>query len=194
MPDNSAVETLFLHARSHNGFLNTPVPQEQLRRLYDLMKMGPTSANCCPLRVVFVTSPEARARLLPALSPGNVAKVQSAPVTALLARDTRFHERAERLFPHNPQFYRAFADDAAHADATARRNATLQAGYFLMAARAVGLDCGPMSGFDEALVNSTFFPDGQWRIDFLCNLGQGDPAKLFGKLPRLDFEEACQVL
>ncbi|MDR2334301.1 MAG: malonic semialdehyde reductase [Burkholderiaceae bacterium] len=194
MPENFSVDTLFNHARSQNGFQNTPVAEDVLRRLYDLMKMGPTSANCSPMRVVFLTTAEARARLTPALSPGNVTKTASAPVTALLAWDTRFHDHAERLFPHNPQLYRTFADNAAHADRTAFRNATLQAGYFLLAARAVGLDCGPMSGFDEALVNETFFPDGRYRINFLCNLGHGDPSKLFARLPRLDFDEACQVL
>ena len=193
--DTAGADALFLNARSQNGFLaDRPVEEATLRRLYDLMKMGPTSANCSPLRVVFLTSAEARARLVPALSPGNVAKTSSAPVTALLAWDTRFFEQASRLFPHNPQLYDGFANNAEHAHATAFRNATLQAGYFLLAARAVGRDCGPMSGFNEALVNSTFFPDGQYRINFLCNLGYGDPEKLFGRLPRLAFEEACELL
>ena len=116
------------------------------------------------------------------------------PVTALLAYDTRFYEQAAKLFPHNPQFYDGFANNAELAQSTALRNATLQSGYFLLAARAVGLDCGPMSGFNEALLNSSFFPDGQYRINFLCNLGYGDPEKLFGRLPRLSFEEACEVL
>lgn len=188
------VDTLFNQARSQNGFQDRPVEPQVLRALYDLVKMGPTSANCCPLRVIFLTSAEAKQRLTPALSPGNVVKTASAPVTALLAYDTRFYEQAAKLFPHNPQFYDGFANNAELAQSTALRNATLQSGYFLLAARAVGLDCGPMSGFNEALLNSSFFPDGQYRINFLCNLGYGDPEKLFGRLPRLSFEEACEVL
>ena len=189
-----SADALFHHARSQNGFTDTPLDPGVLRELYDLVKMGPTSGNCSPLRLVFLTTSEARARLTPALSPGNQAKTASAPVTALLAWDSHFYERAERLFPHNPQFYQTFAQNAAHAEVTAFRNASLQAGYFLLAARAVGLDCGPMSGFNETLVNETFFPDGRYRINFLCNLGYGDANKLFPRLPRLDFEEACEVL
>ncbi len=193
--DQHGADALFNTARSQNGFLpNRPVAPETLHRLYDLMKMGPTSGNCCPLRVVFLASDEAKARLTPALSAGNVVKTASAPVTALLAYDTRFYEQAERLFPHNPTFYDVFANNAELAHTTAFRNSSLQAGYFMLAARAVGLDCGPMSGFNEALVNSTFFPDGQYRINFLCNLGYGDSDKLFDRLPRLTFEEACEVL
>lgn len=188
------VDTLFNQARSQNGFQDRPVEPQVLRALYDLVKMGPTSANCCPLRVIFLTSAEAKQRLTPALSPGNVVKTASAPVTALLTYDTRFYEQAAKLFPHNPQFYDGFANNSELAQSTALRNATLQSGYFLLAARAVGLDCGPMSGFNEALLNSSFFPDGQYRINFLCNLGYGDPEKLFGRLPRLSFEEACEVL
>ncbi|MGE8317615.1 MAG: malonic semialdehyde reductase [Comamonas sp.] len=194
MLNQAGMDTLFHHARSHNGFIDRQVPPQLLRELYDLAKLGPTSANCSPLRVVFLTTPEAKARLVPALSPGNVAKTASAPVTCVLGYDTRFYEQAERLFPHNPRLYDSFAGNPAHAQATAFRNATLQAAYFLFAARALGLDCGPMSGFDEQQVNERFFPDGQHRVNFLCNLGYGDPAKLFGRLPRLDFDSACTVL
>lgn len=194
MLDKAGMEALFSGARSHNGFLDRPVPEALLRELYDLVKWGPTSANCSPQRILFLATPEAKARLLPALSPGNVAKTTSAPVTCILAYDRHFHEHAEALFPHNPGLYGSFARDERHAETTAFRNATLQAGYFLLAARALGLDCGPMSGFDEALVNQTFFPDGRCRVNFLCNLGQGDSAKLFGRLPRLAFEQACSVL
>ncbi len=188
------IDALFEGARSHNGFLDQKVPEALLRDLYELMKWGPTSANCSPQRILFLTTPEAKARLLPALSPGNVAKTASAPVTCILGYDRRFHENAETLFPHNPGMYDSFARDERHAETTAFRNATLQAGYFMMAARALGLDCGPMSGFNEAQVNETFFPDGRCRVNFLCNLGRGDPDKLFGRLPRLAFNQACSVL
>ncbi|MBS0391390.1 MAG: malonic semialdehyde reductase [Proteobacteria bacterium] len=194
MLDKAGIEALFHDARSQNGFLNRPVAPELLRQLYDLVKMGPTSANCSPQRVVFLTTAEAKARLLPSLSPGNVAKTSSAPVTCLLGYDTRFYEHAEHLFPHNPGLYDSFVVNAKHAQVTAFRNATLQAGYFILAARALGLDCGPMSGFDEAMVNASFFADGRYRVNFLCNLGYGDATKLFGRLPRLPFDDACTVL
>lgn len=194
MLDAAGKDALFFSARSQNGFLDRPVPPALLKELYDLVKMGPTSANCSPQRLVFLVSPEAKARLVPALSAGNVAKTSSAPVTCVLGYDTRFFENAQRLFPHNPALYDSFANNPRHAETTAFRNATLQAGYFLLAARSLGLDCGPMSGFNEAQVNAAFFPDGRYRVNFLCNLGYGDPAKLFGRLPRLDFEEACTVL
>ena len=188
------MDALFRDARSQNGFLDRPVAPALLRELYDLAKWGPTSANCSPQRIVFLTTPEAKAHLLPALNPGNVAKTSSAPVTCVLGYDRRFYEHAESLFPHNPQMYGSFARDAGHAETTAFRNATLQAGYFLLAARALGLDCGPMSGFNEEAVNAAFFADGRCRVNFLCNLGYGDPGKLFGRLPRLEFEQACTVL
>ena len=194
MLDKAAVDALFNSARSQNGFLAQPVDEAQLRSLYALMRMGPTSANCSPLHIVFLTTPEAKARLAPALSPGNQVKTASAPVTGVLAYDTRFYELAERLFPHNPQLYESFANNAAHAQTTAFRNGTLQAAYFMMAARTLGLDCGPMSGFNEQQVNETFFADGRYKVNFLCNLGYGDPTKLFPRLPRLDFNEACEVL
>lgn len=192
--DDAGKDALFRAARSQNGFLDKPVPPALLDELYALTKMGPTSANCAPQRLVFLVSPEAKAKLAPALNAGNLVKTASAPVTCILAYDTRFFELAERLFPHNPRLYDSFANDAHHAATTAFRNATLQAGYFLLAARALGLDCGPMSGFNEDQVNADFFPDGRHRVNFLCNLGYGDPAKLFARLPRLAFDEACTVL
>lgn len=194
MLSEAGLDVLFRHARSHNGFLDRPVAPQQLQALYELARMGPTSANCSPQRILFLTSPEAKAQLAPALNPGNQAKTASAPVTCVLAYDTRFFEHAQQLFPHNPRLYDGFAHEARHAEVTAFRNATLQAGYFLMAARALGLDCGPMSGFDEQRVNEAFFPDKRWRVNFLCNLGYGDTSRLFGRLPRLAFEEACRVL
>lgn len=194
MLSEAGLDMLFRHARSHNGFLDRPVAPQVLQALYELARMGPTSANCSPQRILFLASPEAKARLAPALNPGNQVKTASAPVTCVLAYDTCFFQHAEQLFPHNPRLYDSFARDEQHAEVTAFRNATLQAGYFLMAARALGLDCGPMSGFDEARVNETFFPDKRWRVNFLCNLGYGDPSRLFDRLPRLAFEEACRVL
>jgi nitroreductase len=143
---------------------------------------------------VFLRTPEAKARLLPALSPGNVDKTKQAPVTAIIGYDTRFHDKLSKLFPHRPEMRDNFAKNAAHAETTAFRNSTLQGAYFMIAARACGLDVGGMSGFDNAKVDAEFFPDGQIKSNFLCNLGHGDPAKVLPKLPRLDFEEACQLI
>ncbi|MGJ7530471.1 malonic semialdehyde reductase [Variovorax sp. GB1P17] len=193
MLDERALKLLFLEARSQNGFLDKPVDDATLVALYELMKFGPTSANCSPLRVVFLASREARTKLLPALSPGNVEKTMSAPVTAVLAHDTRFFRRAAQLFPHRPAIFDGFAADAALAATTAFRNGCLQAAYLMIAARALGLDCGPMSGFDEAAVNRLFFPDGDVQVNFLCNLGYGDASKIFPRLPRLAFEDACSI-
>ncbi len=189
---DAALDQLFRAARSYNGFTDQPVAAETLRQVHDLLRWGPTSANCCPLRIVFLTTPAAKERLRPALSAGNLAKTMSAPVTAILAYDTQFAEHLPRLFPHvdaRPWF--ANPDVAFE---TAFRNSTLQAGYFLLAARAVGLDCGPMSGFDQGKVNAEFFADGRFKVNFICNLGYGDPASLFDRSPRFDFEDVCQVL
>ena len=181
-------------ARTQNGWLPTPVTDAQLREIYDIMKLGPTSANTCPARIVFLRTPEAKARLLPALSPGNVDKTKQAPVTAIIGYDTRFYDKLTKLFPHRPDMRDNFAKNAAHAETTAFRNSTLQGAYFMIAARACGLDIGGMSGFDNAKVDAEFFPDGQIKSNFLCNLGHGDPAKVLPKLPRLDFEEACELM
>lgn len=189
---DTALDQLFRTARTYNGFLDKPVTDDTLRMVHDLLRWGPTSANCCPLRIVFLKTPGAKERLRPALSSGNLAKTMSAPVTAVLAYDTRFAEHLPRLFPHvdaRPWF--ANPDVAFE---TAFRNSTLQAGYFLLAARAVGLDCGPMSGFDQGKVNAEFFADGRFKVNFICNLGYGDPASLFERSPRFDFEDVCQVL
>lgn len=193
MLDDAGKDRLFRRARTHSTFLPQPVPRALLQELHELTRMGPTSANCCPQRVVFLVSAEAKARLTPALNPGNVAKVASAPVTAVLGWDTRFFEHGHRLFPHNPQAYDGFVRDPVLAHETAFRNASLQAGYFILAARSLGLDCGPLSGFNPAEVNARFFADGRYRVNFLCNLGHGDPASLFDRLPRLDFDEVCDV-
>jgi 3-hydroxypropanoate dehydrogenase len=192
--DAAALDLLFLDARTQNGWLPTPVSDDQLRRIYDIMKMGPTSANSCPARILFLKTPAAKARLLPALAPGNVEKTKAAPVTAIIGYDTRFFELTPKLFPHRPEMKDAFASNPALAAATAFRNGTLQGAYFLIAARAVGLDIGGMSGFDHAKVDAEFFPDGRIKSNFLCNVGHGDPSKVLARHPRLDFGEACELL
>ena len=193
--DQAALDQLFLTARTQNGWLPTPVSDAQLRQIYDIMKMGPTSANSCPARLVFLRTPEAKARLLPALTPGNVDKTKQAPVTAIIGYDTRFHEwMATKLFAHRPEMADNYAKNPALSQIVAFRNGTLQGAYFMLAARAVGLDVGGMSGFDNAKVDTEFFPDGRVKSNFLCNLGHGDPAKVMVKLPRLDFDEACTLL
>jgi 3-hydroxypropanoate dehydrogenase len=193
--DTTALDQLFLEARTQNGWLPTPVSDDQLHAIYDIMKFGPTSANSCPARVVFVRTPEAKARLLPALSPGNVDKTKAAPVTAIIGYDTRFFEwMSKKLFAHRPDMAENYARNPALTETVAFRNGTLQGAYFMLAARAVGLDVGGMSGFDNTKVDAEFFPDGRVKSNFLCNLGHGDPAKVMGRLPRLDFEEACTLL
>jgi 3-hydroxypropanoate dehydrogenase len=193
--DQAALDQLFLTARTQNGWLPTPVTDAQLRQIYDIMKMGPTSANSCPARLVFLRTPEAKARLLPALTPGNVDKTRQAPVTAIIGYDTRFFEwMARKLFAHRPEMADNYARNPALTEVVAFRNGTLQGAYFMLAARAVGLDVGGMSGFDNAKVDAEFFPDGRVKSNFLCNLGHGDPSKVMVKLPRLDFDEACTLL
>jgi 3-hydroxypropanoate dehydrogenase len=190
--DDKALDQLYREARTHNGWLNKPVADDVLRQLYDLMKWGPTSANCTPARLVFVKSPEAKARLRPTLAPNNVEKTMAAPVTVIVAYDLEFYEKLPRLFPHVDA--RAwFAGNASLIQATAFRNGSLQGGYLILAARALGLDCGPMSGFDNEKVDQAFFPDGKVKSNFLVNLGYGDPAKVRPRGPRLDFGEACTI-
>jgi 3-hydroxypropanoate dehydrogenase len=194
MVDDAALDLLFRKARSHNGWLDKPVTDALLRQMYELMKWGPTSANCSPARMVFVRTPANKERIRPALSPNNVEKTMTAPVIAIVAYDSRFYEHLPQLFPRNPQVAELFASNAALAATTAFRNGTLQGGYFLLAARAVGLDCGPMSGFDNAKIDAEFFPDGRFKSNFLCGLGHGDAAKVLPRSPRLAFEEACTLL
>lgn len=191
--DNAAIQQLFLDARTANGFLNTPVPAEMLQEIYDIAKMGATSMNAQPTRYVFLTSEAAKARLMPALSPGNVAKTESAPVCVIVATDNQFYEHMPVVFPNNPGAKALFEGNAALAQGTAARNGTLGGAYFMIAARALGLDCGPMSGVDLAKVNAEFFPDGRCTANFLINLGYGDDTKLFTRNPRLSFEQACTV-
>lgn len=192
--DENALDTIFRAARTHNGWIDRPVGDTQLRAIYELMKWGPTSANCSPLRILFLRGKEAKDKLLPAMSDANREKTRLAPVTAILAYDMEFYEKLPRLFPHNKDARSWFAGNAQSIFATAFRNSSLQGAYFMVAARAIGLDCGPMSGFDTAKVDAAFFPDGKTQTNFICNLGYGDPSKLFGRSPRLEFDEACQLL
>src|SRR3984885_581487 len=190
---SEALNQLFHEARTHSAWLPKPVPIETLLEAYDIARWGPTSANSTPARFVFLVSEASKARLLPALAPLNVEKTKTAPVTVIVAWDTEFHEKLPRLFPH-ADMRSHFVGNQRVIDETAFRNSSLQGGYFILAARSVGLDCGPMSGFDAAKVNAEFFPEGKWKVNFLCNLGYGDRSKLFPRNPRLGFEEACQVL
>ena len=193
MIDAHSLDLLFRTARTHNGWQPKPVPDSLLHELFDLAKMAPTSANCSPMRVVFVTSAEGKERLKPALSAGNLEKTMAAPVTAIIANDTQFYEELPKLFPH-ADAKSWFTSNQALTDITAMRNGTLQGGYLMLAARAVGLDCGPMSGFDNAKVDAEFFPDGRFKSNFLCNLGYGDPSKLFPRSPRFSFEDVCKIV
>lgn len=189
----AALDQLFREARTHTAWRPQPVPVELLREAYELARLGPTSANASPARFVFLTTPEAKERLKPALSPGNVQKTMSAPVTVIVAWDAEFYEHLPRLFPQ-ADMRSYFVGNEKLADETGFRNSSLQAAYFILAARALGLDCGPMSGFDAAKVNAEFFPDGKWKVNMLCNLGYGDHSKLFPRNPRLGFEEAVVIL
>lgn len=190
---DQALDQLFREARTHNAWLPKRVPTELLREIYELARWGPTSANSTPARFVFLETEAAKARLLPALAPLNVEKTKAAPVTVIVAWDTEFHEKLPKLMPH-ADMRSYFVGKQGLIDETAFRNSSLQGGYFILAARALGLDRGPMSGFDQAKVNAEFFPDGKWKANFLCNIGYGDHGKLFPRSPRLAFEEACQVL
>lgn len=189
---DTALDQLFNKARTANGYTPQAVDPDLLRQVYDLARMGPTSMNCQPARFTFLTTDVARERLIPALSPGNVEKVRSAPVTVIVATDTRFFEFMPQVW-HRSGARENFESNSAMASATASRNSTLSGAYFLMAARAVGLDCGPMSGVDLAKVNAEFFPDGRWQTNFLITLGYADHSLEFDRNPRLAFEQACQT-
>ena len=186
-------EQLFDHARTHNGFTSEAVPEALLRRVYELMKWGPTSANCSPARIIFVTTPAAKEKLLAGMSPGNLEKTRSAPVTAIIGMDMAFFEKLPQLFPH-ADARSWFVGKQPLIDATAFRNSSLQGAYFIVAARALGLDCGPMSGFDAAVVDAAFWAGTTVKTNFICNLGRGDASQLMARSPRLTFEEACQVV
>jgi len=190
---DTSLDQLFRQARTANGFIDKPVSQDLLRRVYELACMAPTSMNTQPTRYVFLTTPAARERVIPALSPTNVDKTRSAPVCVIVATDTRFYEHMPQIW-HKPEAKAMFEGNAVMASATAIRNGTLGGAYFILAARALDLDCGPMSGVDLAKVNAEFFPDGRYQSNFLINLGYMDKSKLFDRNPRLSFEQACQVL
>jgi len=189
----AAQDQLFRTARTYNAFSDKPVPEALIRELYELVKWGPTSGNVCPGRFVFLTTPEAKARLAPLMSRNNRSKSIGAAVQVIVAYDLKFAEQIPELFPHNPGSA-AWFDDPAVAEETAFRNGSLQGAYLILAARSLGLDCGPMSGFDRAAVDAEFFAGTSWRSNFLCNLGYGTDENLFPRLPRLAFEEACRVL
>jgi 3-hydroxypropanoate dehydrogenase len=191
--DNAALDQLFRTARSHNAWQDKPVPDSLLTELHNLMKWGPTSANCWPLRVVYVKSPAAKARLIPLLMEGNRAKVQAAPVTAILGMDMAFYEQLPRFFPHTDA-KSWFVGNETLIAATAFRNSSLQGAYFMLAARALGLDCGPMSGFDADQVNAEFFADTTVKANFICSLGYGDPAGIFARSPRPAFADVCTIV
>lgn len=193
MLNDAALSTLFLEARTYNAWRDKPVSDEQLRQIYDLMKWGPTSANCSPARIVFVKSPEAKEKLLACMNPGNVEKTRTAPATAIIGMDMEFYEKLPKLFPHTDA-RSWFAGNQSLIEATAMRNSSLQGGYLIMAARAVGLDCAPMSGFDADKVNKTFFAGTSIKANFVCSLGYGDTGKLRARGPRLSFDEACKIV
>ena len=184
---------LFTDARTQNGYLDVPVPDAQLRALYDLLKFGPTAANACPARFKFVRSAEAKAQLVACAALSNVAKIGQAPVTVIVGMDMAFYELLPKLFPHADARAWFVGKDAAIQE-TAMRNGSLQGGYMILAARALGLDCGPMSGFDAAKVDAAFWAGTTVKTNFLCTLGTGDPAKLFPRSPRLSFDEACSLV
>jgi len=188
-----ALDQLFTDARTHNVWQDKPVEADLLRAVWDLTKMGPTSANCNPARIVFVVSDEAKARLKPCLAEGNVTKTMSAPVTAIIGSDQKFYDRLGELFPHTDA-RPWFAGNDAMIESTAFRNSTLQGAYFMLAARALGLDCGPMSGFDNDAVDGEFFDGTSVKTNFLCSIGYGSGEDMFPRSPRLDFDDACSVL
>jgi 3-hydroxypropanoate dehydrogenase len=188
-----STERLFTDARTQNGYRPTPVPDATLRALYDLVKWGPTSANCSPARFAFVRSAQAKDRLIACVSTGNAQKVREAPVTAVIGMDMAFHDKLPFLFPHTDA-RSWFAGDARKIEQTAMRNSSLQGGYFILAARALGLDCGPMSGFDHDKIDHAFWAGTTVKTNFICTLGEGDPSKVFARSPRLPFDQACSLL
>ncbi len=193
MTDERTLDLLLLKARTHNDFRDQPVPEELLRKAHDIMKWGPTSANSQPARFFYLRSRESREKLRPALGATNLEKTMKAPLAAIVAYDTRFWAHLPRMF-HNPEAINWFKDKGAHTEITAFRNGTLQGAYYLLALRAVGLDCGAMSGFDNAKVDAAFFPDGRLKSNFLVNIGYGSGKNLAPRNPRLTFEEQCRIL
>jgi len=206
--DDKTLDTLFREARTYSKWLPRPIADKTLHELYDVLKLAPTSANSEPARFAFLRSKESKERLRPALAPLNVEKTMSAPVTVIIAYDLRFHLQLAKLFPQSPGMAKLFENNVEMVESTAKRNSSLQGAYLIMAARALGLDCGPMSGFDHAKVDEEFFaagkpcfgcdqeffPEGHVKTNFICNLGYGDPTSLHPRLPRLSFNEACSLL
>ena len=192
--DQAAIDQLFHDARSQNRWTSEPVSDDTLRELFEILRMGPTSANSSPARFVFLRTEEAKERLRPALSSGNEAKTMTAPVVVIVAHDPKFYDHLHRLFPHNLDAKSWFTSNPELTETTMFRNATLQGAYLMMAARALGLDCGPMSGFDNAKVDEIFLNDRGWKSNFLCGIGHGDPAGLFPRSPRFDFYDVCMML
>ena len=192
--DDRALDIVFRNARTHNEWLDDPVTDDDLRAIFDAMKFGPTTANSWPARFVFLRSRESRGKLAPHLSEGNREKTLRAPMCAIVAYDLEFYERLDRLFPHDPTARSWFAGKDEHIRVTALRNGSLQGAYFIVAARSLGFDCGPMSGFDNDGVDAAFFSGSGWRSNFLCNLGHGDASKLFPRNPRPGFDEVCRIV
>jgi len=191
--DDAALNLLFRDARTHNKWTDQPVTDDDLRAVFDLLKMAPTSANCSPARFLFLRTQEAKEKLRPALSAGNVDKTMAAPVTVIVAHDPHFYDHLPKLFPH-ADAKSWFSSNYDLAQETAFRSGTLQGAYLILAARALGLDCGPMSGFDKSQVDTAFLSDRGWKSNFLVNIGHGDPSALFPRSPRFNFDEACLLL
>lgn len=191
---SSALDTLFFKARSRNGWQTRPVPEDLLKKIYAASVMGPTATNSQPQRIVFVSTPEAKARLLPIMHEGNRIKVEQAPVIVLFANDLHFHHHLATTFPHATEARSWFEGNEALINTFSMRNGTLQAAYFMLAARAYGLDCGPMSGFEEDAMNDAFMESASWRVNFVCAIGYGSDERLFGRLPRLPFDVACRIV
>ena len=185
---------IFQEARTHNDWLDKDIHNDILMEIYDLMKWGPTSANCSPTRIIFVKSKASKDRLLPFVIESILEKTKSAPVTAIIGYDINFHDHLPKLFPHNPDAQNWFNHSIDIAEETAFRNGSMQGAYFIIAARALGLDCGPMSGFDKEGVDNEFFRDTNIKSNFLCNLGYGDKTKLFERSPRFKFNEICEII
>lgn len=192
--DDRALDIVFRNARTHNEWLDDPVTDDDLRAIFEAMKFGPTTANSWPARFVFLRSRESRGKLAPHLSEGNREKTLRAPMCAIVAYDLEFYERLDRLFPHDPTARSWFAGKDEHVRVTALRNGSLQGAYFIVAARSLGFDCGPMSGFDNDGVDAAFFAGSGWRSNFLCNLGHGDASKLFPRNPRPGFDDVCRIV
>ncbi|WP_319557754.1 malonic semialdehyde reductase [Thiomicrorhabdus sp.] len=188
--DTPILQQLFTEARTHNAWQDKPITPEQIEQLYQMTALGPTSGNCSPARFVFVTTPEGKERLAPAMSKGNLQKTMTAPLTVIVAYDRLFYDQLPKLFPH-ADARSWFTSSESYAMETAMRNSSMQAAYMIMAARAMGLDTGPMSGFDTKKVDEEFFADTTWCTNLIINIGYGDPSKLYGRLPRLSLEEAC---